>query len=185
MNNIFNSIDDIEKVVSQFESSSKQILLFNRSNGAYISTLTNIDVSKLNSKYYKWKIVNFDSKTHTWDEGDYDNGKIIKLDDVKPLISESVVNTAVKESITSEYNSYKQNNIMMNMIKKIIEVDEFVKMHSYITSKREQNVKYKEAYKNSEDFNYLSNDDLFEKNVQMVRGDIANDFGIAVSRKEF
>lgn len=191
MNNNFD-LDALEKLASNFdEASSKKVILFNKSNGAYFATLVDPDVSKLDAKLFKWKVLNFDSKLYTWDEGDYNNGKVIPLEEKKPIITEAVVNSIAKKSIVEEYPEHKQLNIIMNIIQKIIiennvsgkEVDEFNVMSSYIAARRSQNAKYKAAYSTSEDYCYLSKDHQFQANIHAIKGDIEDKFGIAVERE--
>ncbi len=185
-------LDKLEKQASNFENTAKKVIVFNKHNGVYTSTLIGVDTSKLDADLYKWKEVEFDSKTHVWDEGDYDNGKVIKLEDRKEFIVETIVNRTAKETIISEYPEHTQSNIIMNMIKKIIdennmsgsEVAEFKAMHSYIAARRAQNYKYKQAYKNSDDYHYLSRDDQFENSIQIVKGPIEDKFGIAINREK-
>ena len=189
MNNHNIDLDALEKLASNFEGvSPKKVILFNKNTGAYFSTITNADVSKLDGSLFKWKELKFNSKTHTWDEGDYDNGKVIALKEQKPLITEASVNVVAKQTIVKEYPEHTQTNIIMSVIEKIIkennmsgkEVAEFTAMSSHIFARRSQNAKYKEAYALSKDHNYLSRADAFEKNVQAVKGDIEDKFQIAV-----
>lgn len=190
MNNNFD-FDALEKLADNFGGkSSKKVILFNKNNGAYFATLSNPDVSKLDAKLFKWKEINFDDKSHMWDEGDYDNGKVIPLEEKKTLITETNVNNLAKGTIVEKYPEHRQANIIMSVISKIIkesnikgkEVDEFIAMHSYIEARRAQNAKYKDAYSKSEDHCYLTRDEQFQKNVNAIRGDIANKFQIAVER---
>lgn len=176
--------DPIEKYNELINKSNKRILVFNKESGAYVSTIITDSVSKLNSTHYKWKVKHFDDTVYEW-SGDYDTGELVKIEDQPTVIREAMVDTQIGAIVTESYPWFSQCNIMMQLLKKLVEesaiagdeVDEFNKMFDFIEGRREQNRKYKAAYAEDPSFTLVSRRDEWAQLANQTAGGLSEIIG--------
>ena len=176
--------DLIEKYNELLDKSNKRIILFNKESGAYVSTVITDTVTTLNSTHYKWKVEYFDDKVYEW-SGDYDTGKLVKIEDQPTAISEAMVDTQIGAIVTESYPWFSQCNIMMQLLKKLVEesaiagdeVDEFNQMFDFIEGRREQNRKYKTAYAEDPSFKLVTRRDEWDLLGKQLAGGVSEIVG--------
>lgn len=176
--------DPIEKYNELINKSNKRILVFNKESGAFVSTIITDSVALLNSTHYKWKIKYFDDTIYEW-SGDYDTGELVKIEDQPTVISEAMVDTQIGAIVTESYPWFSQCNIMMQLLKKLVEesaidgdeVDEFNKMYDFIEGRREQNRKYKTAYAEDPSFTLVSRRDEWAQLAKQTAGGVSEIIG--------
>jgi hypothetical protein len=178
----------LEKFEELRKKSNKRIILFNKESGAYVSTIITKNEELLDSDYYKWKVIHFDDYVYEW-QGDYDTGGLIKIEDKPTVIDEESVDRQIGSVITESYPVFSQLNILMGVIRKLIdvkavkgdEVDEFIKMFDFIEGRREQNRKYKTAYAEDPDFILVTRRDKWNTLAQQLAGGLSEVVGPARS----
>ena len=141
----------------------KKSLMFNAKTGVLIGALpgdtptTHLDLSK-----FKFKEVEVDPINEFW-EGDYDTGKIKSIDE-KPRFSEVGVDGFTANAIETKYPLHKQLNIIIDMVNKsdMPNTPEFTAMMEYINDQIKLGKDKKRTYKESDAFDYVSEDDIQE-----------------------
>lgn len=141
----------------------KQNLMFNAKTGVLIGALPeSTPIANLNLTKFKFKEVEVDPINEFWD-GDYDTGKVKSVDE-KPRFSEQGVKVQSGEAIVTAYPVHKQMNIIMDMLNKsdVANTPEFTAMMDYIGEQREATKLKIKQYKESDAFDYVSEDDIIE-----------------------
>jgi hypothetical protein len=157
---------------------AKIIILFNKQSGEYFGTTYSKETNQIDSEFLSFKEFEFDPTTHIWDGGDIINGKVIAISEAKPEVKETNLNQMCEESISKEYPLYKQLNIISDVLNDIIQqnnlsgesIDRFKKIHDFIGKKRLLNARYKNAYKNNPEWDYISKEDEEELNKKILKG---------------
>lgn len=144
----------------------KVVLVFNKFTGAFIgstygSAEMNVTAETCDQTNFKYKEVDINPELETW-EGDYETGKIVKHADQKVIITEEELNIDCQDKIFRKYRYYRQLNILYGVIDELIKMvgidDEklapYNEMREYLSKIRENNDRYKEAYKNTPGYEY-------------------------------
>ena len=141
----------------------KQNLMFNKKTGVLIGALpdttptANLDLSK-----FVLKEIEADPINEFW-EGDYKTGRIKAVDE-KPRFMEVGVNVATQDAIEGKYPLHKQMNILIDMVNKsdMPNTPEFTEMMEHIRDQIDLGKQKKKKYKESDAFDYVSEDDIQE-----------------------
>lgn len=170
--------DDVGKKLKEVleSNNNEKILMFNKESGAFVGTVVT-DPRYLDSTYYKWKILHFDSDTYTW-VGDFDSGKLVKIEEQPTVITEAEVDAHAGEIIKESYPWFSQINILISVVKKLVdanaitgaEVDEFNEMVSFIEARRDVNRKYKDAYQSDDSFIFKTRRDEWNELADQMAG---------------
>lgn len=141
----------------------KKTLMFNAKTGVLIGALPNeTPTANLDLTKFKFKEVETDPINEFWD-GDYDTGKLKSIDE-KPRYSEVGVDGATAFAIESKYPIHKQLNIIIDMINKsdMPNTPEFTAMMEHIADTIKLGKEKKQTYKDSDAFDYVSEEDIQE-----------------------
>ena len=166
----------------------EKILVFNKASGAFISEMVCDSINKPgDSTHYKYRVVNFNSDTHTWDGGDYDTGNIIPKNDIPTPILEEDVDTQVGMVITQSYPYFSQLNIIAAVVQKLAEahgleceeVEELNNMLTFIEARKEANTKFKAAYKEDGSFEFITRRDQWTQMAKQLDGGLHEKYGPA------
>jgi hypothetical protein len=166
----------------------EKILVFNKASGAFMSEMVSNPVNKPDqSTHYIYRVVNFDSETHTWDGGDYDTGNIIPKDDLMVKILEEDVDIQAGMVITQSYPYFSQLNIIASAVQKLAEasgleceeVEELNNMLTFIEARKEVNARFKEAYKEDDSFKFMTRRDVWDETARQLDGGLHEEYGPA------
>ena len=95
---LYDGETDTEKVLHSITRHKKQIALFNKQSGEFVS-MTSINAAPyLNGELYKWKEVEIDVDTQRW-EGNYDSGSVVNVDEAPVTVLESDMDRKAGETI--------------------------------------------------------------------------------------
>jgi hypothetical protein len=163
-----------------------QNLLFNKSTKAFIASVSDGAIPLVDTKNILIKPIELDESQEYW-EGDYDSGSIKKLSDSIPVVHEIALNARCRDIILNEYPLENQiNNIAEAVIALAssakIEQDpriaKLITQQLFIDECRKTNNRYKTAYQESPDWNYVSKDTELDKLKQNVASGQLEAFGI-------
>ena len=125
-------------------------LMFNSNNGELIGGFPTTEAPQTRLNNVKFKTLTYNPDVYAW-VGTYDDGdlKKIEYDPTKQVIDEEELDLNVRENIEGLYPSYKQMNIIIEMLNQssIPNTEEFQKMYDFIKDEREKNNARKEVYK--------------------------------------
>jgi len=177
--------DGIEGVIAELSKPGPRIILFNKQSGAFVGMLLPSAEKHINTKFYKFKkAAHFDESTQIW-QGDYDTGKIVNVDDVPTTVTETEIDSQCAYVIGSTYSWHHQINALIGCMKLLIdknglsgpEVDLFTEMADYIQERRDANERFKQAYKNSDDWNFMTKQDERKEMYDQLDGGLHEELG--------
>jgi hypothetical protein len=156
---IDNTTEEYEKMMAEPE----RLAIFNKITGEFTSITSANSEEYLNSKFWKWRKITINEATQKF-VGDYDTGKVVDMTDAPVEVLETQLDEAAGTAIGNEYSWYHQVNVLNAVVKVLIEknaitgpeVDDFLNVLGYIEDKRESNERYKKAYSEGPDWNYIS-----------------------------
>lgn len=162
------------------ESKVQEVHLgFNKLTNAHCSTVVGGSASKLGTQYYIWRTEKFNPTTHEW-RGDRHTGKVVSIGEIKPLMSETVLNAQCHQKIKKKYLYADQINILSKMFGALIEkgvlspedagVAEFNEMQKYINRTLDNNSQLKSHYESSEDHEYVSRKEESKRQSDCLHG---------------
>ena len=165
-------------------------LSFNKLTGARFGQLIGgRSAPSEDNQHLVWKTENFNPNTHTY-HGDYESGSVVRKEDVKPEISEFLLNTQCATKIEKQAPVHRQINAMSLMLEALIEkgvltaedpgVTDFLDYREYIERAQKNNALYKEARAASEHEVYVSKEEKLER----VNNQLAGGLNIIVGRGE-
>jgi hypothetical protein len=148
-----------------------RLLQFNKLTKAFITAISPVDPSWLNTEHYYYsEEVQFD-QDHEVVVGNWDDWSIELIADQPFEVREDDLNILARERILKAYPMESQLNILGDLLEAIadthsIECEELKAMNDYIDEVRRVNTLRKEFYKESPDYNYVSSED-FESNLRI------------------
>lgn len=154
---------------------------FNKLTGSHMTQVSGMSEDKLDTQYFKWKTVFINPNTHRW-VGDYDDGKVMAIGELKPATDEIQLNELCEKKIIKDgVTIHGQLNAFAEMFEALITkgfleeddpgVQEFQRQKEIIDRARKNNALYKEVRKNSPEEHYLTKEQLDQKkNAQMAGG---------------
>jgi len=171
----------------------KTQLIFNKITGAYLGSVSyngsdpNKQTENLGDPEHDamtYLLRDMDIETETW-EGNMTTGSIIPLDDVTPTMDEYTLNSSAKDKIFREYPFHKQINIMTDLLEILLskvevepdEIADFDLMREYIKKIRENNSRYKEAYLNHTDYDYIDKEEYMRRMNDQLDGGLRDVVG--------
>ena len=151
--------EEYEKLIAEPE----KLAIFNKITGEF-SSLTSVNSEEyLNSKFWKWRKITINEETQKF-VGDFETGTVVDIDNSPVTVLETQLDAAAGTAIENEYSWYHQVNALSAVVKVLIEknaitgpeVDDFLNVLGYIEDKREANERYKKAYSDGPDWEFIS-----------------------------
>lgn len=154
----FDLITAIDSVIPTGEQ--QMLAQFNAASGTFITCMSVIDLSYLNTENFKYVEITIDITKQRVD-GEYDNFKIVNIADEPTVIYESMVNELCKQKIFKRFAVEVQLDILRNTLATLcekvgVEDEALLDMNDYIDGVKRANKVLKEAYKNNPDFQFIS-----------------------------
>lgn len=154
----FDLITAIDSVIPTGEQ--QMLAQFNAASGTFITCMSVIDLSYLNTENFKYVEITIDITKQRVD-GEYDNFKIVNVADEPTVIYESMVNELCKQKIFKRFAVEVQLDILRNTLATLcekvgVEDEALLDMNDYIDGVKRANKVLKEAYKNNPDFQFIS-----------------------------
>ncbi len=142
----------------------KHIIIFNKVSKEYFAVVSLNALDQIDSTFFITKTVEFDDTTHEWDGGNFDDGQVIVKGSSNITAIESTLDQQCGKSITDVYKTHHELNAIIDVLKEIIEkenlssdaVDKFKAITQFIDTRRILNERYKSAYQNDPNFNYIT-----------------------------
>lgn len=159
----------------------KHILIFNKISGEFFAKASENAKDSISTDFFKIKELEFDDDIYKWDDGTFSNGKLVLIKDEPTKVYESELDKLCKDSIEREVKLHHQLNIISNLLNQIVEeigisgenVDKFKEIHDFIEKRRLMNNRYKKAYYNNKEWNYISKKDVELKEKNRMNGGIS------------
>ena len=156
----------------------EHILLFNKDSGEFFAKLNYAALEGIDDTFFTVKVVNYDEDTHEWNGGNATTGKVEAINKIIPVITEEMVNEQCASSIESVYKPHHELNAIFDVLNEIIEkenlsseaVDTFKKVREFINRRRLLNNRYKAAYSNDPNWEYLDKKAIEEKSLRAGAG---------------
>jgi hypothetical protein len=154
----------ISKLDELLHENTPKLIIFNKESGEFCGIIATGNDENVDSTYYKHRKIKFNGNTQMWDGGNFEEGKVINIDEAVSVITEAEVNAQTNATIVDEYPWFKQSNIIINVLNSLIkkanikgeDVDEFNAMVNYIALRRDLNERYKNAYSQDNSFKYVT-----------------------------
>jgi|LWDU01.1.fsa_nt_gi hypothetical protein len=173
------------------------ILAFNKLSKVFVLDLHGemdgvpVVIADLDTTFFIYKEVeSFDHETQRW-KGDYDTGSIVDIEDL-PEIAENQLDKQAENKIKSKVSIGRQLNMAIALLEPIITtlntladdagkpelkldtnlISDAKDMRDYIQKIRDNNNRYKDFYKESDDYEFLSKNDEFEMRSKQLDGGI-------------
>tara|TARA_B110000444_G_C18356361_1_gene374040 strand:- start:41 stop:550 length:510 start_codon:yes stop_codon:yes gene_type:complete len=159
----------------------EHILLFNKESGEFFAKLNHEALNEIDDTFFTVKVLKYDEDTHKWNGGNATDGKVEAIYKIIPVITEDMVNGQASVAIDSVYKPHHELNAIFDVLNEIIEkenlsseaVDTFKKVRGFINRRRTLNKRYKEAYSNDPNWEYLDKKALEEKSLREGAGGLA------------
>lgn len=168
------------------------VLQFNKITGAFLAALSLVDPATLNQEFFVYAIDEMDFDTEEV-VGDYPNYEIRLKQAEKPRIYEVEMDLAAQAKITKRYPVVQQVNVVSDAINSLAaavqglltEVDptletalnELNEMRDYINEVKTDNARRKAFYRDSPEFDYVSNEDVAEQYERQLEGGLHEAYG--------
>ena len=151
---------------------------FNKMNKEFITLIGGVkDISGLNHEHYLYSFVTIDEQSEKI-VGNYDNFEVKKLVDMPREITEYEMDMLAHEKIVGKYPITKQLNILAQTLESIsdrmgVNNDELKEMNAFIDEVRRVNDVRKQFFSTSNDFEYISDDELDDRISKKYAGGIS------------
>ena len=151
----------------------KHILLFNKESGVFFAKLNHEALAGIDSTFFTVRVLEFDEDTHKWNGGNATDGKVELINEIVPVITEHMVNVQCTVAINSVYKPHHELNALFDVLNEIVEkenmsseaVDRFKQIRDFISRRRLLNARYKVAYENDPNWNYLDKATVEEQSL--------------------
>ena len=152
--------DQIDQLFAQETVEQPQTLIFNKLTGVLVAKMMGDNLSLVNTKYCKGKVISYNPDTHEY-IGNYDSGSVQSKATRPRVASEMSLDDTAGLHIRKKYNYHHQLNHIIDMMKLLLDAssltDEqkanFNAMKEYIDEIRDLNNKYKELI-SRKDYNF-------------------------------
>lgn len=153
--------------------------LFNRLSGAFVLLLGRMgdEPPQINETHFIAKPVDIDPD-HEMILGTVDAFEVVLQAEQPPVIDEYTLNARCRDKILKAYPTHRQLNVLGDVLEALIDelkasgpaVDAFVAMREYVAECQVRNGRYKEAYAQSVDFNFMSKEALGQRVLDELDG---------------
>ena len=174
--------DQIDELFSQETVEQPQTLIFNKLTGVLVAKMMGDNLSLVNTKYCKGKVLSYNPDTHEY-VGNYDSGSVQNKATRPRIASEMSLDDTAGLHIRKKYNYHHQLNHVIDMMKLLLDAssltDEqkasFNAMKEYIDEIRDLNDKYKDSYANDPNWNYKTRDEQLQEIDDKLAGGMAEE----------
>lgn len=166
----------------------RKIVVFNKVSHAYVGTMT-VDedfdpIDSINMELLYFKDIEM-GETEVW-VGDGLTGSVQDATKQKPVIFESQLDLTAAESIVEEFPEYKQINIILGVLDKLVEIHpeidedgEFKFMIDYIKERRGINSILKQSYLESSEHVFVTKEEEVEETAKVFEGGLGGVVGVS------
>ena len=174
--------DQIDELFSQETVEQPQTLIFNKLTGVLVAKMMGDNLSLVNTKYCKGKVISYNPDTHEY-IGNYDSGSVQSKATRPRVASEMSLDDTAGLHIRKKYNYHHQLNHIIDMMKLLLDAssltDEqkanFNAMKEYIDEIRDLNKKYKDSYANDPNWDYKTREDVLDEIDDKLAGGMAEE----------
>ena len=174
--------DQIDELFSQETVEQPQTLIFNKLTGVLVAKMMGDNLSLVNTKYCKGKVISYNPDTHEY-VGNYDSGSVQSKATRPRVASEISLDDTAGLHIRKKYNYHHQLNHIIDMMKLLLDAssltDEqkanFNAMKEYIDEIRDLNNKYKDSYANDPNWDYKTREDVLDEIDDKLAGGMAEE----------
>ena len=174
--------DQIDELFSQETVDQPQTLIFNKLTGVLVAKMMGDNLSLVNTKYCKGKVLSYNPDTHEY-VGNYDSGSVQNKATRPRIASEMSLDDTAGLHIRKKYNYHHQLNHIIDMMKLLLDAssltDEqkasFNAMKEYIDEIRDLNGKYKDSYANDPNWNYKTREEQLQEIDDKLAGGMAEE----------
>ncbi len=174
--------DQIDELFSQETVEQPQTLIFNKLTGVLVAKMMGDNLSLVNTKYCKGKVLSYNPDTHEY-IGNYDSGSVQNKATRPRIASEMSLDDTAGLHIRKKYNYHHQLNHIIDMMKLLLDAssltDEqkasFNAMKEYIDEIRDLNGKYKDSYANDPNWNYKTREEQLQEIDDKLAGGMAEE----------
>ena len=174
--------DQIDQLFSQETVEQPQTLIFNKLTGVLVAKMMGDNLSLVNTKYCKGKVISYNPDTHEY-IGNYDSGSVQSKATRPRVASEISLDDTAGLHIRKKYNYHHQLNHIIDMMKLLLDAssltDEqkanFNAMKEYIDEIRDLNKKYKDSYANDPNWDYKTRQDVLDEIDDKLAGGMAEE----------
>ena len=174
--------DQIDELFSQETVEQPQTLIFNKLTGVLVAKMMGDNLSLVNTKYCKGKVLSYNPDTHEY-VGNYDSGSVQNKATRPRIASEMSLDDTAGLHIRKKYNYHHQLNHIIDMMKLLLDAssltDEqkasFNAMKEYIDEIRDLNGKYKDSYANDPNWNYKTREEQLQEIDDKLAGGMAEE----------
>tara|TARA_Y100001937_G_C7097404_1_gene320779 strand:- start:590 stop:1180 length:591 start_codon:yes stop_codon:yes gene_type:complete len=174
--------DQIDELFSQETVEQPQTLIFNKLTGVLVAKMMGDNLSLVNTKYCKGKVISYNPDTHEY-IGNYDSGSVQSKATRPRVASEISLDDTAGLHIRKKYNYHHQLNHIIDMMKLLLDAssltDEqkanFNAMKEYIDEIRDLNNKYKDSYANDPNWDYKTREDVLDEIDDKLAGGMAEE----------
>tara|TARA_B100000925_G_scaffold290872_1_gene277185 strand:+ start:747 stop:1337 length:591 start_codon:yes stop_codon:yes gene_type:complete len=174
--------DQIDQLFSQETVEQPQTLIFNKLTGVLVAKMMGDNLSLVNTKYCKGKVISYNPDTHEY-IGNYDSGSVQSKATRPRVASEMSLDDTAGLHIRKKYNYHHQLNHIIDMMKLLLDAssltDEqkanFNAMKEYIDEIRDLNNKYKDSYANDPNWDYKTREDVLDEIDDKLAGGMAEE----------
>lgn len=174
--------DQIDQLFSQETVEQPQTLIFNKLTGVLVAKMMGDNLSLVNTKYCKGKVISYNPDTHEY-IGNYDSGSVQSKATRPRVASEISLDDTAGLHIRKKYNYHHQLNHIIDMMKLLLDAssltDEqkanFNAMKEYIDEIRDLNKKYKDSYANDPNWDYKTREDVLDEIDDKLAGGMAEE----------
>ncbi|WDS62254.1 hypothetical protein [Pseudomonas phage D6] len=173
---------DVVQALGTQENRSECVLGFNKVNGVFLFALANTKIEDLTNPGHFVFVTDQMSLTEDVVQGTYPDYKIVAKSDLPQVIYEMELDQMMATKITERYPIAEQVNILGRAVQTLakehgIELDELEELLDYIQLARNTNREHKESYANDPAYQYISNAELAEQELQRYEGGVHEALG--------
>ena len=174
--------DQIDELFSQETVEQPQTLIFNKLTGVLVAKMMGDNLSLVNTKYCKGKVLSYNPDTHEY-IGNYDSGSVQNKATRPRIASEMSLDDTAGLHIRKKYNYHHQLNHVIDMMKLLLDASSlteeqkasFNAMKEYIDEIRDLNGKYKDSYANDPNWNYKTREEQLQEIDDKLAGGMAEE----------
>ena len=174
--------DQIDELFAQETVDQPQTLIFNKLTGVLVAKMMGDNLSLVNTKYCKGKVLSYNPDTHEY-VGNYDSGSVQNKATRPRIASEMSLDDTAGLHIRKKYNYHHQLNHVIDMMKLLLDASSlteeqkanFNAMKEYIDEIRDLNDKYKDSYANDPNWNYKTKEEQLQEIDDKLAGGMAEE----------